>query len=311
MTKGVGGIHHAHRGAIISTTIPSVSEVFERIISAYKKNVKSFLDYLKERGYLAPMMMISPWLLEPVSAAKASLLFPMGILEGWLGRFQFYGLNPTKITAEQAQMKPVLLIHGNYHNQSAWLPLAKVLQQSYKAPVFTINLNHGYLTEKDRPLLEKKLEEIKALYRAHGVEDVVVDYVGHSRGATVSLLAAADGHSWTICPKGMVKFSSDKAIWRKDAGRIIRIGFPTQREELEKIHPELRNRIIEIDGTDDLLVDDRSLLEASNKTAVPCGHLSLLYSPKVHDVVLQHLQTPMHHHDHSKLEFAPSVHGSF
>lgn len=269
-------------GNAFSQTIP----LSERVFSAYKTAIKSFLDFLKNHDYRATRMIIAPYLLEPFSVFKASCLYPLG----WKAKLQCFGLNPSKITLEQSRHKPLLLLHGNYHNQSAWLKLAHALQKVYQGPLYTVNLHNGNLTEKDRPLIEAKIEEIKKQYKAYGKEDIEIDIIGHSRGATVAGLTALDGSSWRINEKGRVIFDPDKIAWRSDIGNIIRIGSPTLEEELSLLDPYMRSKIFEIDGKDDCDVEERSLLDQDHRVEIPCGHLTLLFASEVHAAVLQRLQ---------------------
>ena len=68
---------------------------------------------------------------------NAGLLTPLG----FMGRFNLHSLNPESITEEQSKLRPILLIHGNYHHQGGWLPFAHTLEKgNNKRPVYTVNL---------------------------------------------------------------------------------------------------------------------------------------------------------------------------
>lgn len=76
------------------------------------------------------------------------------------------------------------MLHGNLHNQSAWLPLAAFLHSNkYLGPIFTVNLPSYDVTDTDRAIIEHKLNEIKQLYVEKNMFDVNITLIGHSRGA--------------------------------------------------------------------------------------------------------------------------------
>ena len=82
----------------------------------------------------------------------------------------------------QAQKTPLLLIHGLYHNSSAWSFFKKELSKQSVGPIFTINLNNpfGSIVEHAQKV-QAKIDQIKALTLRN---DIVL--VGHSMGGLVA-----------------------------------------------------------------------------------------------------------------------------
>lgn len=82
----------------------------------------------------------------------------------------------------QAEKIPLLLIHGLYHNSSAWSYFKNELSKQSVGPIFTINLKNpfGSIVEHAKKV-QTKIEKIKALT---GRNDIVL--VGHSMGGLVA-----------------------------------------------------------------------------------------------------------------------------
>ncbi|MBS0621767.1 MAG: alpha/beta hydrolase [Verrucomicrobia bacterium] len=98
--------------------------------------------------------------------------------------FAKYGVNPKRLTPAQLQQRPVILIHGQGHNQSAWIDLAALLEESEEVgPLFTFNysgVDEGLLR------LRIRMAQVAAKYHDEGVEEVEFILVGHSLGAIVA-----------------------------------------------------------------------------------------------------------------------------
>lgn len=126
------------------------------------------------------------------------IYFPYLYLKGHSIPFNDYGLNPIRLTSEQASLPAVLFLHGDKHNQSGAIPLAQKIDEYRKkmdvesqaskiGPVFTINLNY----DDDHPQIHKsqlidRVAEIKTLYQEQ-TQDPTKPFqlilVGHSKGA--------------------------------------------------------------------------------------------------------------------------------
>jgi pimeloyl-ACP methyl ester carboxylesterase len=207
-------------------------------------------------------------LLEPWQAIKAGCLYFLGKKK----HFNFFGLNPRAITADQAKKRPILLIHGNYHNQSGFLPMARYLMRQKIGPVYSVNLPSGGVTDKDYKIIQQKISEIKEQYRQYNVSSTKIDVVGHSRGGLLAhqIAWSSPGEEgrryWSVC---------------EDIGKVIKIGAVTGGENLyhiEKIDKSFKERLYEITAEHDCLVTARSLLD--NSVSICSGHLGLLSSPE-------------------------------
>jgi len=98
---------------------------------------------------------------------------------GHTKNFNFHGLNPQRILNPS---KPaILFLHGDRHNQSGVIPLAKYLRNADVGAIFTVNLEYDELhPEHHRQQLIERILEIKALYAQ---EELSLILVGHSKGA--------------------------------------------------------------------------------------------------------------------------------
>jgi hypothetical protein len=238
--------------------------------------VRFFVD----RGWILTAALLGTFLSEPLQGLRGGATFYLG----WKKHFNFYGLNPKKISAEQANKRPILLLHGNYHNQSAWLALAKKLVRSKLGPVYTVNLPSGKLTIKDQQIINKKIEEIKAQYLVHGKHDIKIDIVGHSRGGQLAHLISFA--NWHIDDQG--NYFEDGRCIRPDIGKVIRLGNILNSEHVSDIYArKMGDRFYEIVGRYDVLTREKSLLEAAHQLELDCSHVQLLYSHAVHRQILE------------------------
>ncbi len=267
---------------ISQAPIPQKPSLCQRIWTAYVNAVQKMVDALGRRCMILAVI-IESILLEPWKVIKAGFLFPIG----WKKQFNFHRLNPETLSAEQAKMKPILLIHGNYHNQSAWLSLAKKLKNAHVGPVYTINLPSGEITDRDCSILQQKITEIKAQYRRHTSEDIQLDIIGHSRGGflaqeTARLLAKQSATTQISC-QGVLP------------GKVIALGSKIGSRDfvrVQSLDAGLSNRLYEINGSYDVSTrtDPSSVLPANERT-VPAGHIGLLTSNKAHEQIVQWLKS--------------------
>lgn len=224
---------------------------------------------------------LSTLFFEPIEQLKACFTYFLG----WKRHFNFYNLNPTQITQEQAEKNPILLLHGNLHNQSAWLSLAKALQQANHGPLYTVNLFHGRLSMRDSEIINAKIEEIKQQYRLYGKEPKI-DLIGHSRGAVMAYYMGISPDSWKIVG-GRVIRTNGEIKQRKEIRKIIRLGYPTTQEDLDIFGTNAN--VFDISGKKDILVRHCSNLPPSQCREIDCGHVGLLYSPAVHEQIIKWL----------------------
>lgn len=218
-------------------------------------------------------------LTEPVQGIKSGFNYPYN----WKKHFNFYNLNPNSITEKQAEKRPLLLLHGDYHNQSAWLSFAEKIKGSNLGPVYTVNLPNGNISINDYEIIHKKILLIKSQYKHHGQDNIKIDLIGHSRGGIL-----AHRMAWTT-------LNVDGEIyWNRsdDIGKIIKIGSVLSQEEINhitRVDPNFSHRLYEITGQYDALLKDVSLCLPNHQVIVSRGHLGLLYSDYVHQLIMRWL----------------------
>lgn len=232
-----------------------------------KNAIRKFVQFLEKHRKPVAAMVFGTLLMEPREALRAGFM----TFSNWKKPFNFFGMNPLEITEEQSKKRPIVLLHGNYHDQSAWLSLAKSLKRHNLGPVYTVNLPNGSLSDLDFEILRKKIQEIKRQYTRFNNNGIKIDLIGHSRGGTLAQLFA-----WNQSPC-------------HDIGRVILIGSVVDQKKMDSIAPEDLQRLYEITGKDDILVTDQSLCHGQNQEVVNVGHLGLLYAKETHHRVIQWL----------------------
>lgn len=247
------------------------------MIRYYRKSIKKLVKFLCKHRWFLTAAVLGTFLTEPWQTIKASLMWPTS----WKKHFNFYNLNPKTLTKDQLKHRPILLLHGSHHNQSAWLSLAKKLKKSNLGPVYTINLTGN---DSDYDLINLKILQILSIYRHYNIKDIKIDLVGHSRGGFF-----AHQMAWFT-------LSADGQACSKNIGKVIKIGDVLEQEHINQIvrqDPNFRQRIYEIIGTHDILVTDPSLLPSNQQKQIQIGHLGLLYSSKTHQSVIDWLKNPL------------------
>lgn len=215
------------------------------MLDAYVNWIATFVTFLKKFNVILFAYILGTFLTEPFYAVFLGVVFPAGYIEP----FTFYGLNPDHDTR-----KPVLLLHGNHSNQSAWLPFASAFQEEGKWRVYTINLSSNQATEEELLKIGEKLDEIGG----------VVDLVGYSRGGRIAHLVAAK--------------------YPEKVGKIITLGAPLTAKETPV------NPVFEIIAEYDVLNPRPSLLPSERHLEIKTGHLGLLFSTKAEAQVMRWLQ---------------------
>lgn len=235
--------------------------------NSYTSAVQKLVSFLRKHNLRVLAMVLGTLLHEPWQAIKAGF----SSIASWKKHFNFHEMNPKALTVEQLSQQPILLIHGNYHNQSAWLSLAKKLKNKNLGPVYTVNLPNGAITHKDFEIIQRKMEQIKEQYTQGLVRDIEINIVGHSRGGDIArqLALANPFRHFSI-------------------GKVITIGTASTQEDLLSLR-KFGHRIFEVTGKQDILVTNPSLLPAKNNEAVDIGHLELLYCSKVHKRIIEWL----------------------
>lgn len=260
-----------------------------RIANSYSEAIKKFVDFLYKNNWEMTSMVLGTLLIETGPALRAGFSCPAS----WKNHFNYYDMNPKVVTSEKSKQRPILLIHGNYHNQSAWLSLSKKLKYQNLGPVFTVNLPNGALCDKDFEITHKKINEIKELYNKLGMEDIKIDLIGHSRGGIVSTCLSTGMYVESLSPNNH-KEGRDWGSLKDTIGKVITIGNATHENGMnffKKFNPEYLVRRYEIIGKYDILTTNPSLLDQGHQITVETGHLGLLYSPETHKQVISWLKS--------------------
>jgi len=269
---------------IISSNISSSSillnlaplSLYERVSSFYQRKIQKFVEILQENKWFKTSMVLGTLLSEPLSSIKAGFYYSLGQKKA----FNFYNLNPKSLKEEQIDKRPILLIHGNYHNQSAWIDLAKkmnYLNPNPLGPIYTVNLPNGSITDKDYEIIHEKFLEIEAQYEKHSKNDVKIDLIGHSRGGALAQRIAP----WIYLKNHYQKID-----------KIINIGNVLNQKDIndhKEFDADFASYTYEITGEYDVLVRESSLLSSDHQRKIPSGHLGLLYSDQVHQQIIDWL----------------------
>lgn len=233
------------------------------------------------------------WLRELKALLLAICHFPFGCFK----RCFFAGLNPRRLSKEEASHPALLLLHGDWHNQSGWLPLAWKLKRHYKGAIFSINSNARW----GRKRIQAKLREIRQMAQKSGASlPIQIILIGHSMGgilAAETLLASpplegleliqAISIGGRLQPKEYPFYKLNRHLFN----RLERL------KKRVKEKRDLLTRLYSIGSEADWLVppeattlfqppEQQCLLEGE-------GHLSLLYSERVHEQIFQWLQAPL------------------
>lgn len=247
-----------------------------RTLGIYLKTVQDLVNFLYHRQWITAGEVVGAFLGEPCEAIKSGIVYPFGLCQN----FQYYRLNPDKITLEQSKLRPKLLIHGDHDNQSCWLSLAKKIYMlgaaSLLGPVFTVNLPSGAVTRQDYDKINAKLDSIKALYNEHGVKNIEFDVVGHSRGSEII--------SKLLAKPGLINMKICKAIL---TGAVVT---PDDYRLVQNNMPDFQNRVFEINGRYDVIEEFlASSLPPEQRLEINTGHLGLLFSEQAHERIIQFL----------------------
>ncbi len=198
--------------------------------------------------------------------------------------------------AKVTDKRPILLVHGLYHNSSGWWMFKKRLKTAHIGPVFTINLGNPFSSISEHAEKVKKMvAEIQAITKR---KDIVL--IGHSMGGLVA-----------------TKFALDLATEDTKVTDVITIGTPLKGSKMAKylgfgksvkeMHvqslfiKDLNHSMIEqkkinffhIASKMDVLVSLSSALFPENKKAkhlvIPnLGHIGQLYSKSVINPIIDY-----------------------
>lgn len=209
--------------------------------------------------------------------------------------FRWHGLNPTQLDKNEARKPAILFLHGQGHNQSGVIPLAKKLQKANISPVFTLNLTYN---EKKPELHENQLiqriSEIKELYKKNGQKNLQLILVGHSRGGIEALNY--------ICCKGPQKNVTVKCLitiavrmeevptkWRNCSTQVIELIRSFSKEK-----HKYRDLLYHVASDKDWRVPLDAALYNKDKGHYHIvknrSHMGILYAKETHDKVIEYIR---------------------
>jgi predicted esterase len=243
---------------------------WDRITQAYFRALKGLMQWLEQRIGRGVALGVGSTLSEPISSTRAGLEM---LFYNCFKTPRFSGVNPETLSPNQLAVKPVLCLHGNYHGPSAFTDIAAALKEAYDPGIFTVQLPHGPRTEKDTHIINAKLKEIRDLYEAHGVPNVKIDLVGHSRGADLAF---------------------QHSVYQ-EIGKVVLIGAYCQHENETAA---VQQRCLQINGANDCLTDTTRLDRATQKALtdphhsqiIDTGHLKLIYHSQTHQSLIRWLK---------------------
>ena len=218
-------------------------------------------------------------------------------LKGSSIKFEDYGANPKILTRKAALRPATILVHSSESNQGQWRPLLRsVEKQSGLGPLFTFNYKDG----DELDLLKQKIIEIKALYKNAGVDEVIINLVGHSLGGIASAEYAFSPEIWiegTRVGKVITIAARLKNIDNVLDTPYYAYALPTLKR-IENIFPKIEenSRNVEfftIAAENDWLVPEQSVLiakDTSHKAIIPeVGHVTIPQSDITNNLIIKWL----------------------
>lgn len=258
---------------------------------------------------------------ESLSIAICSLLY-------WLPLTWFDPVS-SKITEKQKSETPVLLVHGWLHNSSAWHRFRKaLLKDNPDRLVFTIDLGVNPFTNSIdgtyQTKLTAKLNEIKALTNSNKIH-----LVGHSMGGMVSTVYACNQAAMKNGVKveslitigsplegtPLARIAPDRCgrSMRRDSPLIMGTKIKNDADSesvLEGQYKKLTDRIDDIRnevrvfhfGTkgdafvpcSSAICSQKNIDPQSYKTFSRLGHVAMVFSPKVIQTTIAHINNTLH-----------------
>ena len=182
-------------------------------------------------------------------------------LKGKVSDLTEYGLNPSKITPEQAKLPAIILIPGLRHSHGVWIEFAKACARNeIKNPLFTVNPDKNPSAD-----ISKTLGKIKEVYQKAECNDVKVDLVGYSAGGY---------HAAHFQMFGKV----DNCEHYDNVRDIILLGTPAP-PKVKNIHTK---NVYLIRGNLDFIAPPEKVTKSWNVNA---GHFGLPFSHETHTAI--------------------------
>lgn len=283
------------------------NKISETIQSIFHRVVGKLVHFLYKHHFTFAGGAIGAFLAEPLVSSAMLIRSALGSIFG----YNFYGINPKNLTPEQARKgRPILLIHGNYHDPTAWKSMMEKFKKKKMGPVFHVTITAGKFNKKDIHIINQRMKDIQELYKKYGQDRITFDFVGHSRGSTMALMSALKENEWEIPSSEIELKELEKRNWwhledeqgriyckknpslREGIGKIIMLGNPLTANQAANVKSKAKD-LYEIHGKWDIIVQNRPQRGSVPKghfLQVDTGHLGLLTSKKVHDQVIEWLR---------------------
>ena len=217
--------------------------------------------------------------------------------------------NPDKVSREEAQHTPVILVHGYLHNSSAWHSWRSDLKRNHH-PVFTVDLGAAPYGKSIAQYADKLVNlTLDCLRKAGNKKDV--EFIGHSMGGLVIYTAAEKLQEKGIKVKAVATLGSPLAgtkvadwIAAKTITGQCSVDMKTTSElKIEEIRLKIPS--FHVASTRDPLVfpvESAAPLnispESKRKVVSRHGHLSILYDAEIKKEVIDFIKD----HDYWSLD---------
>ncbi|WP_432737707.1 esterase/lipase family protein [Maridesulfovibrio sp. FT414] len=197
----------------------------------------------------------------------------------------FTFLNRLPLFAKGSDQRPILMVHGLYHNRTAWLFMKHRLNREGFGSLYTWQYN-SFITSYPELVLALR-REIRRIYEESGEEQVTL--VGHSLGGLLISGASADLQVEKMV-RGLITLGTPfkgSILAVMAPGRLGRSLHPESalfRGENRITYPDIAKTAI-ISPTDEMVLPWENLEPDPDKwDIVRCsamGHVAMLYSRKV------------------------------
>jgi triacylglycerol lipase len=191
--------------------------------------------------------------------------------------------------------QPILLIHGLYHNSSAWIEFKNRLNVNGLQNVFTINLGNTFGSIDEH--VEKVKSMVDHISQLTGRKDITL--IGHSMGGLVASKFALNAEETEVTDIVTIGSPLGGTCIAKYVGigksvKEMRTGSDFIKDLSQKIANQTRINFFHIAATTDELVPSWSALPENSKgkkLLIPnLGHVGILYSKRVFDPIIDHIK---------------------
>ncbi len=210
--------------------------------------------------------------------------------------FLTFPLSFFPLESKKHRKNPILLVHGYMHQSSVWAYHLYHLRKKGEGPIYTINLGAPFSSLEE--FSRKVAEKITCI--AEEYPDLPITLIGHSMGGLVCIHAALEKR-FSIPVAKVITIGSPLAgtKWAKLApgtcARQMQIGSKFLQQLRKNLEKPLDFLLFHIGTTNDqVIVPQTSCFlgkEPQKETTLKgIGHMGLLLSKKVHQILLFYMQ---------------------